>query len=82
MSEESAALRKEPKVNSERRRTNAGFDADQARRHVGQTLCRRLLNFAQISVVYSGHLRIVPGDRDRIQLVSVMMPLSAASPRQ
>ena len=29
-------------------------------------LCRCLLNFAHVSVVYSGYLPIVPGDRDRI----------------
>ncbi len=29
-------------------------------------LCWRLLNFVHVSVVYSGHLPIVPGDRDRI----------------
>jgi hypothetical protein len=28
--------------------------------------CRRLLNFAHVSVVNSGHLPIIPGDRDRI----------------
>jgi len=29
-------------------------------------LCRRLLNFPHIAVVYSGHLPILPGYRDRI----------------
>ena len=28
--------------------------------------CRRLLNFAHVPVAYSGHLPIIPGDRDRI----------------
>jgi len=32
----------------------------------GTRLCRRFLNFAHVSVVYSGHLPIVPSDCDRI----------------
>ena len=29
-------------------------------------LCRRLPNFAHVSVVYSGHGPVLPGDRDRV----------------
>jgi hypothetical protein len=32
----------------------------------GVRLCRCLLNFAHVSVVHSGRLPIVPGDRNRI----------------
>jgi len=32
----------------------------------GMRSCRLLLNFAHVSVVYSGHLPVVPGDRDGI----------------
>ena len=28
--------------------------------------CRRSQNFAHVAVVYSGHLPIVPGDRNRV----------------
>src|SRR5271155_246813 len=50
-------------------------------------LCRCLLNLAHVSVVHSGYLPIVPGDRDRIParfsdnaaIIGVALPINAGA---
>jgi hypothetical protein len=39
-------------------------------------------DFAHVAMVNNSDMTIVPGDRDRAQLFSVIVPQSAASPRQ
>jgi hypothetical protein len=56
----------------------------------GTRLCRRLLNFAHVSVVHVRHLAIAPGDRDRIPtrfgdnaaISGIAAPINARTPRE